>query len=190
MPPYVSSVGVLAVFVFLALEMSTVAELDPPVAVPVDDYIEAELKGQNVPGLSLAVVKDGEVVKARGYGVANLELSVAATPDSVYEIASLTKQFTATAVVMLANEKKLALDDRVCRFVTEIPEPWRAVTVRHLLTHTSGIPSHTEMATSPVEKAVGKGYTRSELIAHVAREPVKFRPGEGWSYNDFGYYLA
>src|SRR4051812_25554673 len=114
----VSSVGVRAVFVLLALEISTVAGLDPPVAVPVDDYIEAELKRQRLPGLSLAVVKDGEVAKARGYGVANLELSVAAPPDSVYEIASLTKQFTATAIVMLANEKKLAIDDPVSRFVT------------------------------------------------------------------------
>ena len=189
MVPCGSSVGVLAVAAFLALGVSAVAGLDSPAAISIDDYIRAELSGQKLPGLSLAVIKDGQFVKARGYGLANLELSVAATPDSVYEIASLTKQFTATAVVMLANEKKFALDDPVSRFVTEIPETWRNVTIRHLLTHTSGIPSHTEMATAPVAKVAGKGYTRAELIAHVAKEPVKFRPGEGWAYNDFGYYL-
>jgi Beta-lactamase len=133
MTPCGSLVGVLAVSGFLALGVSAVAGLDTPPAVSLDDYIGAELNGQKLPGLSLAVIKDGEVIKARGYGVANLELSVATTPDSVYEIASLTKQFTATAVVMLASEKKLALDDPVSRFVSELPETWRDVTVRHAL---------------------------------------------------------
>ena len=165
MTPCGFSVGVLAVFSFLALGVSAVAGLDPTAGVSVDDYVGAELSRRKLPWLSLAVIKDGEVVKARGYGLANLELSIAAAVDSVYEIASMTKQFTATAVVMLANEKKLALDDRVSRFVTEMPETWRDVTVRQLLTHMSGIASHTEMGTAAIAKVAGKGRTRAYCVS-------------------------
>src|SRR4051812_12396387 len=97
---------------------------------PVDDFIVAQMASQHLPGLSLALVKDGKVVKASGYGLANLELSVAATPDSVFEIASLTKQFAATAVMMLSLEEKLSLDDPASRYISGFPDAWKDVTVR------------------------------------------------------------
>ena len=105
----------------------------------------------------------------------------------MYELASVTKQFTAAAIMMLLNEKQLTLDDKVSRYVPEVPEAWKDVTIRHLLTHASGIPNHTEMAV--IERDVARDYTRAELIALIAREPVKFRPGEQWAYNDSGYVL-
>ncbi len=153
----------------------------------VDTYVRGEMREQRLPGLSVAVVTGGEIVKAKGYGSANLEVSARATPDSVYELASVTKQFTAAAIMMLLNEKQLTLDDKVSRYVPEVPEAWKDVTIRHLLTHASGIPNHTEMAV--IERDVARDYTRAELIALIAREPVKFRPGEQWAYNDSGYVL-
>ena len=105
----------------------------------VDEYITAELERQKIPGLSVAVVRDGEVVKAQGYGYANVEHEAAATAETVYQSGSVGKQFTATLVMMLVEEGRLSLDDRLAEHFDAAPEAWRDVTVRHLLTHTAGI---------------------------------------------------
>jgi D-alanyl-D-alanine carboxypeptidase len=156
-------------------------------AQSLDEYAESQIKEQRLPGISIAVVKNGEIVKAKGYGMANLELSALATSESVYELASLTKQFTAVAILMLVNEKKLTLDDKLSIHLAEIPQAWRAITIRHLLTHTSGIANFTE--TSVILNDVGRNYTRAEMISLIARDPAKFRPGDDWAYNDSGYFL-
>jgi CubicO group peptidase (beta-lactamase class C family) len=152
-----------------------------------DSYIESQVREQRLPGLSLAVVEGGKVVVAKGYGTANLEVTTPAIPESVYELGSMTKQFTAMAVLMLAHEKRLSLDDPIARHIPEAPRAWREVTLRHLLNHTSGIPSHTEM--SLIQADEGKEYTRQELLNLIAGSAMKFRPGEGWAYNDSGYVL-
>ena len=153
----------------------------------VDAYVAAEMEKQHLPGLSLAVTKSGKVIKAKGYGLASLETNTPATPETVYELGSLTKQFTATAIILLASEKKLSLDDPIDRWVPGVPDTWRQVRIRHLLNHTSGIPNHTEMAV--IRENEGKAYELAELLAVMSEPPVKFRPGEAWAYNDSGYVL-
>src|SRR4028119_424601 len=111
----------------------------------VDNYIVEQMKKDNIPGLSLAVVKGGKIVKAKGYGLANVELQVPATADTVFEIGSITKQFTATAIMMLAERGKLSLDDKISKYVSGTPQSWQSVTVRHLLSHTSGIKAYTSV---------------------------------------------
>jgi CubicO group peptidase (beta-lactamase class C family) len=90
----------------------------------VDDYVEARMRSLHIPGVSLAVVRDGRIVKAQGYGVADLELNAPATKATVYEIGSNTKQFTAAAVMMLVEEGKVGLDDAVTKYFPEAPEAW------------------------------------------------------------------
>lgn len=109
------------------------------IADDVDDFVTAQMRKRHIPGLSLAVIKDGKVVKLRGYGLASVEFGVPATEDSVYQIASMTKSFTATAIMMLVEEGRLGLDDRVARHLSGLPAAWGEITVRHLLTHTSGV---------------------------------------------------
>src|SRR4029450_6325195 len=111
----------------------------------IDAYIEAQLKRQEIPGLALAVVREGKVEKAKGYGLADVELNVPVTERSVFQWASITKQFTATAIMQLVQDGKLSLDDQVNRHYTNAPAAWSHVTVRHLLTHTSGIKSYTAL---------------------------------------------
>ena len=106
---------------------------------PVDVFIKAEMKRQNIPGLSLAVVKDGKIIKAEGYGLANIKRHITATPDTVYKIASVSKQFIATGIMLLVQEGRLGLDDPISKYLEGTPAPWKAITIRHLLTHTSGI---------------------------------------------------
>jgi len=104
-----------------------------------DTYIADEMERKRIPGLSLAIVEDGKTVIEKSYGFANAELRVPATSETVYEIGSITKSFTAVAILMLAQAGRLSVDDPITKYRAGLPEPWTAITLRHLLTHTSGI---------------------------------------------------
>jgi CubicO group peptidase (beta-lactamase class C family) len=152
-------------------------------ADPVDDYVRGEMKKQSIPGLSLAVVRDGQVLKAQGYGLANVELDVPATARTVYQSGSLGKQFTATAVMTLVEEGKVGLDDHITRYFPGAPAAWKDITVRHLLTHTSGIPRGDDKLDRR------KDYTEDELVKFAASLPLDFATGEKWKYSNTGYAL-
>jgi CubicO group peptidase (beta-lactamase class C family) len=152
----------------------------------VDDYVQAQMRTQHVPGLALAVIQNGQVVKEKGYGLADVERSVPVTPDTVFELGSITKQFTATAIMMLVEQDNIRLDDPLARFLTGLPDDWRGVTIRQLLSHTSGVPDF--------EAIMGYGGYRNvmspaEIIALAAGKGIDFPPGTHWNYSNTGYYL-
>jgi CubicO group peptidase (beta-lactamase class C family) len=159
----------------------------------VDRYLQAQIRALHIPGLSLAVVRDGTVVKAAGYGFANLELEARATPQTVYEIGSLTKQFTAAAVLLLVEEGRIDLEDPIRRYLPEAPDAWGRLSVRHLLTHTAGIQNHVAVpGWTGVFKTSLLGETtpaRDELLRMFFELPFEFEPGETWAYDNTGYYL-
>lgn len=159
----------------------------PARADRVDTYIALQMKKQEIPGLALAVVRDGRITKAKGYGLADVELHAPVTERSVFQWASITKQFTATAIMLLVQDGKLKLDDAVSRHYTNAPAAWSNVTVRHLLTHTSGIKSYTDLPN--FFGTVRKDYTSDELLGLVSGRPLDFSPGEKWVYCNTGYYL-
>lgn len=153
----------------------------------VDEYVQKQLQQRHIPGASVAVVKDGKVVLAKGYGLANVELNVPASETTAYQLASVTKQFTATAIMMLVEEGKVALDDKLPKFVENTPAAWANVTVRHLLNHTSGIKSYTSVPSFALN--LRKDYTKAEIIKLAADAPMDFAPGEKWQYNNTGFFL-
>jgi len=169
-----------------ALALLLVAAI-PVRADKVDDFIGAEMGSRHIPGLSLAAVRDGRVIKAKGYGLANVELKVPATPDSVYQIGSMTKQFTAAGIMLLVEEGKVSLDETIGNYLHDLPGAWRGVTVRHLLTHTSGIKDFADLADTETERS--KDYTKAQIIALVSGAPLEFRPGQKWNYSNTGYFL-
>jgi D-alanyl-D-alanine carboxypeptidase len=140
-----------------------------------------------VPGMSVVVYKDGEPIAERGYGFANLEHSVHATAETVYQVGSLTKQFTAAAIMLLIEEGKLALTDGVSRHLPEAPATWSQVSVHHLLNHTSGIPSYTKLI--PPVLRMDQGLRPDEVFQKVAALPLDFQPGEKFEYNNSGYLI-
>lgn len=159
----------------------------------VDCYVQGQMQRLKIPGLSLAVVRNGKIIKQQGYGLADLELNAPATPASVYEIGSNTKQFTAAAVMMLIEEGKIALEDSIAKYFPGAPENWRGITVRHLLSHTSGIQNHVAV---PGYLGVFKtdlfgrvSPSREELLEMFFRLPLEFQPGDSWAYDNTGYYL-
>jgi CubicO group peptidase (beta-lactamase class C family) len=156
----------------------------------VDDYVREKMKSRNIPGLSLAIVREGRIVYAKGYGMANLELSAPATEKTVYQLASITKTFTAIATMMLVEEGKISLEEPISKHFSDLPVAWRPVTIRQLLNHTSGISSlaHHKKIPCPVGKDE-RDYARADALKEVACLPLDFAPGERWSYGDTGYHL-
>jgi CubicO group peptidase (beta-lactamase class C family) len=172
----------LAAFVGAALATAIAVRADR-----IDRFVEAQLKKQEIPGVALAVVREGKVIKAKGYGLADVELNAPVTERSVFQWASVTKQFTATAILLLAQDGKLKLDDPIRRHYAKAPPAWSNVTVRHLLTHTSGIKGYTELPS--FFDTVRKDYQPEELMGLVMDLPLEFGPGERWAYSNTGYYL-
>ena len=161
----------------------------PARADAIDDYIRIEMERRHIPGLALAVARHGKIVKVRGYGVANLEHDVPVTPDTVFELASVTKQFTAAAIMLLVEEGKVQLDDPLPWHLTRAPETWKPITVRHLLTHTSGLPG-----LGGSFKALWPGgprmrYTTAQLFDAAIKDELSFAAGERFQYSDVGYFL-
>ena len=150
----------------------------------VDRYFETWMFERDIPGLSIAVLRDGKVLKLKGYGVANRETNAPATEDTVYRLASLTKPFTATGVMLLVEEGKIKLDDKVVNLLPGLPSKWRGITLYHLLTHTSGLP---DCLVPPGLRYIAD--TRAKLLHDVAEQTLVRKPGEKSVYNQTEYVL-
>lgn len=132
----------------------------------------------------MAVVRRGQVLKAGGFGAANLEHAVPVSRSTLFQSGSLGKQFTAVALMLQVQDGKLALDDSITRFFPEAPASWKPITVRHLLTHTSGIPDYDERTLD-----YRKDYTEEELSRLAFALPLEFAAGARWNYSNTGYVL-
>jgi D-alanyl-D-alanine carboxypeptidase len=148
----------------------------------IDDFVKAEMQKRNLTGVSLAVIKDGKIIKAEGYGLANVELNVPVRPETVFKIGSVSKQLIAAGIMLLVEEGKISLDDKIGKFLEGTPDTWKEITVRHLLTHTSGI----------VREAPGfdpfKIQSDADVIKTAYPLPLRFSPGEKYEYCNVGYF--
>ena len=183
LPADIARYRTLALALFLSL--SAHAAWGGPQAA-VDRYLQSEMRRQNIPGMSLAVLKNGKPLYIKSYGVATLEHDVPARPQTVYQIGSIGKQFTAVAVMMLANEHKLDIDDPLSKYLPEVPASWDKVTLRIIMNHQSGIPQFTTPGQQRLDLV--HEYSDQELI-QLASQPLDFEPGTDVSYSDTGYVL-
>lgn len=144
-------------------------------AEAIDATVRDQMARRHIPGLALAVVREGKVTLARGYGLASVELSVPATPATVFELASVSKQFTATAIMLLVADGKLALDDPIVDRLPGLPPAWRAITVRHLLNHTSGLQDYLRSPGFSLRDDLAP----ADLVKLVAAKAPDFPPANG-----------
>jgi CubicO group peptidase (beta-lactamase class C family) len=163
--------------------LSTLVLAGPVRADSLDDAVLKEMKLRHVPGLSVLVLKDGKVIKEKGYGMANLEHGVAVTPQTVFQSGSIGKTFTAALILLLEQDGKLSLDDPISRHLPDTPAAWEKITIRHLLTHTSGLDDPYQVID------FRKDYSDEELTALEAKLPLRFAPGDKWAYSNTGYHL-
>src|SRR3569832_1079429 len=152
------------------------------------DAIAKQTLSRSVAGMSVAVARDGQVVIARDYGMANLEHSVAVTPETVFHNASISKNILAAVLLQLVDEGKLRLDDDVTKYVPEAPTHGHHVTVRQLLNHTSGIYSFTSLPVAANNERLE--LTHEQVLGLIKDKPFEFEPGTRWRYDNSAFFLA
>jgi D-alanyl-D-alanine carboxypeptidase len=152
-------------------------------AQDIDDVVKRWMETQHVPAVSVAVIRDGALVKSEAYGLADVEHRVPARPDTVFKIGSVSKQFIATGIMLLVQDGKLAVGDAVSKYLAGTPAAWEPITLRHLLTHTSGL----------VREAPGfdpyKLQPDVDVIKTAYAVPLRFTPGERYEYSNLGYFV-
>jgi len=153
----------------------------------VDQYVHAQMEQSHTPGTSVGIVRGGKAILAKGYGLANVELRTPATAATVYEVLSVTKQFTAAAILLLVDDGKLSFDDPISRHLPDSPSAWTPITIRHLLAHTSGIPDYTDIR--PFFEQLRQDASPDELLQPVRERPLDFAPGARWRYSNSNYYV-
>ena len=167
-------VSVLAAVLLLAV--TGIAQEDR-----VDDFIKRQMEIQKISGLSVAVLREGKIVKAQGYGFANRSINLPVTAETVFRIGSISKQFIATGIMLLVQENRLRVEDPISKYLEGIPATWSDITIRHLLTHTSGLgreaPGYDRM----------KNQSDADVIRTAHPVPLRFAPGDKWEYSNLGY---
>ncbi|MFC3033037.1 serine hydrolase [Pseudoalteromonas fenneropenaei] len=152
-------------------------------AEPVDDHIKHIIKEKHIPGLQLAVVKDGKIIKQASYGFADLQHQVPVTAQTVFPINSMTKAFTGVAIVQLAEQGKLSIDDEIGKHLPELPKHWHALKINQLMAHTTGLPAILNNARPIVANDAEASWQA------VLQQPFQFTPNSRFSYNQTGYVI-
>lgn len=163
-----------------------VAQPTAPQLEAMDQRIRAAMAESNIPGVLIGVASRGRLLHTQSYGMADVELRVPVSDSTVFEIGSISKQFVAAATMLLVEEGRLGLDDPIHDYLADLPSEWLGVTVRQLLTHTSGIPDYEEIQTY---EAYRFRFTPEEIIRVAHSRPMDFEPGTGWYYSNTGYFL-
>lgn len=151
----------------------------------VDDLVRSQMAERHIPGVAVAVLRNGRVVKVKGYGVASLEFNVPVTAATAFEIGSVSKQLTAAGIMLLVEDGKVNLDEHISKYLPDTPEAWKDVTVRHLLTHTSGVKSYTSLDGFELIKRM----KAADFIKALSPYPLEFTPGEKNIYSNSGFSL-
>jgi CubicO group peptidase (beta-lactamase class C family) len=174
----------LLAFLFIAPSIArtqATSTVSADISSAVDNYVRSEMQRQHIPGVALLVSRNGKIVQAEGFGLANVELQVPVKPETVFQSGSVGKQFTATAVMMLVEEGKVGLDDPLTKYFADAPTGWKEVTVRELLSHTAGFGDY------PAKFNFRKDWTEAELLKLVESIPLAYPPGTKWEYSNLGF---
>ncbi len=175
------SVLVLSQIVPSLTQAQSVSNASPDLSNAVSKYVKNEMQRQHIPGLALLVSRGGKIVQAEGFGLADVELQAPVKPETIFQSGSVGKQFTATAIMMLVEEGKVALDDPLTKYFTDAPATWNEVTVRELLSHTAGFGDY------PAKFNFRKDWTEPELLKLVEGIPLAYPPGTKWEYSNLGF---
>ena len=180
---------------FILLASAALLTSTSATAVPSDfaakaDAVVAEAWPADGPGAAIIVTEGGRPVYERGRGLADLESRRPITPDTVFRLGSITKQFSAAIMLQLVAEGKVSLDDPLSKYFPDYPQPGASATIAQLLNHTVGVQSYTDIPGWMVEEKTNRALTTEQLIAEFRDLPSPSKPGEKWAYNNSGYVLV
>lgn len=159
---------------------STTLQPTQDVGSQIDTFLN-KITQQGLYSGSVLIARNGTILISKGYGMADREKKIPNTPQTKFRIGSITKQFTAMAILQLQQQGKLDVQDLICKYISDCPTTWKPITIHQLLTHTSGIPDLT------VDLA--RLTTPSQIVAQISSKPLDFKPGEKWNYSNAGYIV-
>jgi len=165
--------------------------IDPQRLKSIDSFIMTQMAKQKIPGLAVGIYSRGQILLAKGYGQANVELDVAVKSETIFQSGSVGKQFVSAAIMMLVEEGKVSLDDSITKYFPDAPETWKPILIKNLLSHTSGLAEY-----ESGDRTGPKGpfylrldFTEDELVTKVEALPIEAAPGEKWDYRNTNYLL-
>ncbi|MGH9819356.1 MAG: serine hydrolase, partial [Pyrinomonadaceae bacterium] len=156
------------------------------ITTKVDEYMNAVMRVDGFSG-TILVARDGKPIVSKGYGMANIELNVPNAPENVFRLGSVTKQFTGMSIAMLQERGKLNVSDPMCKYISDCPDAWKAITINNLLRHTSGVTNYTDFP--DFARTTVLPTTTAEMVEMLKKKPLDFEPGAKMSYSNSGYYL-
>jgi len=178
-------IRLLSLLIFLMASIVCLAQKASPshpseLVKQIDQYVNVVQERYGMPGIALAIVKDGEIIHKKNYGHASIEHNVPITDKSIFRVYSLTKPIITTGLFQLIEQNKLSLEDEIAKYLKDLPEAWRSIKIKHLLTHSSGLPDIKKYEVSPEEIAKEKVY----------QDPIEFQAGDRYKYNQSNYWLV
>lgn len=195
----VSRIFVLAAVTLTYTTVSFAQNLAPPPALPldpqrlksIDSFITTQMAHQKIPGLAVGIYSRGQILLAKGYGQANVELAVPVKAGTIFQSGSVGKQFVSAAIMMLVEEGKLSLDDSIAKYFPDAPATWKLILIKNLLSHTSGLAEYeSEERTGPKGPFYLRlDFTEDELLTRIEALPLEAAPGEKWDYRNTNYVL-
>jgi len=171
----------LTVFVMPIACLAQQTGEDRAAVARINQVVKEQMLANQIPGVSLAVLREGKIVLLKSYGLANVEHQIPVKSETVFQSGSIGKQFTAAAVMILVQENRLSLDDHISKYFPDAPASWKDVTVWNLLTHTSGLGDY------PADIDLRRDYTEEEYFTSFKKAPLDFAPGSSWNYSNVGY---
>ncbi len=170
---------------------SPLSPLDPQQLKSIDSFVATEMARQKIPGLALGIYSRGRVLLANGYGQSNIELEVPVKPETIFQSGSVGKQFVSAAIMMLAEEGKLSLDDSLAKYFPDAPAGWRPILIKNLLSHTSGLSEYaSDERTGPEGPFYLRlDFTEDELVSKIKALPIEWPVGDNWAYRNTNYVL-
>jgi CubicO group peptidase (beta-lactamase class C family) len=184
-----SKLALAALFIFAVASIAAAQEAKDARADQVDKLFAAWDKPDS-PGCALAIIKDGRIVYKRGYGMAHLEQNAPITSTTIFDTGSVSKQFTAMSMLLLAEQGKISLDDDIRKYLPEMPQYEATITIRHLINHTSGIRDYLTLIALSGGGRDEDFYLDGEVVDLLARQKqLNFKPGDQWLYSNSGYFL-
>ena len=178
------------------LSLSALAQAPRPAltadqVTSIDTFVAREMQHEQIPGVAIGVYSRGTILLAKGYGFANIELNVAVKPETIFQSGSVGKQFVSAAIMMLAEEGKLSIDESVTKYFPGAPAAWKPILLKNLLSHTSGL---SEYETAEYTRPGGPfnmrlDYTEDELVTKIEALPIENPPGDKWNYRNTNYVL-
>ncbi len=157
----------------------------------IDAFVTREMADQHIPGVAVGIYTNGAITRVKGYGLANIELAVPVKPATIFQSGSMGKQFTSAAIMMLVEEGKVGLDDSLPKYFPDAPATWRGITIRNLLSHTSGLQDYASDSNTAPGGPINlrADYTEEQLVRIIETFPIEFAPGAKWEYCNSNYLL-